>query len=72
MQDRETGPAGSVRESKEVKNMSHYLSQRCWGRSCLHLAAALRAGHWRWHLGGIGREIDFTKTTLNGHTTAGG
>jgi len=52
--------------------MSHYLSQRCWGRSCLHLAAALRAGHWRWHLGGIGREIDFTKTTLNGHTTAGG
>jgi len=39
--------------------MSLYLSQRCWGRSCLHLAAAMRAGHWRWHLAGIGREIHF-------------
>ncbi|MBE0544387.1 MAG: hypothetical protein IH623_23850 [Verrucomicrobia bacterium] len=41
--------------------MKLYLSQRCWGRSCLHLAAAMRAGHWRWHLAGIGREIHFTK-----------
>jgi hypothetical protein len=38
-----------------------YLSQRCWGRSCLHLAAALRVGHWRWHLAGIRREIHFTR-----------
>jgi hypothetical protein len=32
----------------------------------------MRAGHWRWHLGGIGREIHFTRMTLNGHITAGG
>jgi hypothetical protein len=37
--------------------MTLYLSQSCWGRSCLHLAAALRARHWRWHLAGIEREI---------------
>ncbi len=56
--------------------MSLYLSQRCWGRSCLHLAAAMRAGHWHWHFAGIRREIGeihFTRSlTLNGHTTAGG
>jgi hypothetical protein len=53
--------------------MSLYLSQRCWGRSCLPLAAAMRAGHWRWHFGGIRREIHFTRLlTLNGHITAGG
>lgn len=37
--------------------MMLYLSQRGWGRSCLHLAAAIRAGHWRVHLAGIRREI---------------
>ena len=53
--------------------MSLYLSQRRWGRSCLHLAAVMRAGHWRWHFAGIGREIHFTRSlTLNGPTTAGG
>jgi hypothetical protein len=51
--------------------MKLYLSQRSMGRSCLHLAAALRAGHWRWHLAGIRREIHFTrllarKATANG------
>ena len=52
--------------------MSLYLSQRCWGRSCLHLAAAMRTGHWRWHFSGVRREIYFTKMlTLNGHTPAG-
>jgi hypothetical protein len=51
--------------------MSTYLSQKCWGRSCLHLAAAMRAGHWRWHCAGIGREIHFTRMTLHGHTTVG-
>jgi hypothetical protein len=71
-QDRETAPAVSGQESTEIKNMSLYLSQRCWGRSCLHLAAAMRAGHWRWHFAGIGREIHFTRVTLNGHITAGG
>jgi hypothetical protein len=53
--------------------MSLYLSQRRWGRSCLHLAAVMRTGHWRWHFAGIGREIHFTRLlTLNGPTTAGG
>ena len=42
--------------------MTLYLSQRCWGRSCLHLAAALRTGHWTWHFAGIGREIHFTRS----------
>ena len=37
--------------------MALYLSQERWGRVCLHLVAALRAGHWGWHLAGIGREI---------------
>ena len=51
--------------------MTLYLSQKCWGRSCLHLAAAMRAGHWRSHLAGIRREIHFTRplarsTTANG------
>ncbi len=38
------------------KTMTLYFSQKCWGRSCLHLVAALRAGRWRWHLAGIKRE----------------
>src|SRR5258706_14551769 len=54
-------PRGDVRESTKDRIMTLYLSQRCWGRSCLHLAAALRAGHWRWHLVGISREIHFTR-----------
>jgi hypothetical protein len=71
--DGETAPAVPGQGSTKAKNMSFYLSQRCWGRSCLHLAAALRASHWRWHFAGIGREIHFTRSlTLNGHTTAGG
>jgi hypothetical protein len=37
--------------------MALYLSQERWGRVYLHFAAALRGGHWRWHLAGIGREI---------------
>ena len=62
---------GPGQESTEVKNMSLYLSERYWGRSCLHLAAAIRAGHWRWHRGGLGREVHFTrpltrKATANG------
>jgi hypothetical protein len=51
--------------------MSLYLSQNSWGRSCLHLAAAMRAGHWRWHFAGIGREIHFPKP-LTRKATAGG
>jgi len=39
--------------------MTYYLSQKCWGRSCLHVMAAMRAGHWRWHLAGIRREVRF-------------
>lgn len=39
--------------------MTLYLCQRGWGRSCLHVVAALRAGHWRSHLAGIRREIHF-------------
>lgn len=39
--------------------MNLYLSQRSWGRSYLHLAAAMRAGHWHWHLADIGRELHF-------------
>ena len=39
--------------------MGFYLSQERWGRVCLHFVAALRAGHWRWHLVGIGREIEW-------------
>ncbi len=42
------------------KALKLHLSQSGWGRSCLHLAAAMRAGHWRWHLAGIGREFHFT------------
>ena len=38
--------------------MTLYLIQERWGRVCLHFVAALRAGHWRWHLAGIGREIE--------------
>lgn len=39
--------------------MALYLSQEGWGRVCLHVASALRAGHWGWHLAGIGREIEW-------------
>jgi hypothetical protein len=42
----------------EGKSMAFYLSQERWGRVCLHFLAALRAGHWRWHLAGIEREIE--------------
>jgi hypothetical protein len=52
--------------------MTLYLSQKRWGRSCLHLAAALRDRHWRWHLAGIEREIHFMSMALNGPATAGG
>ena len=38
--------------------MTLYLSEESWGRVCLHLVAALRAGHWAWHFAGIGREIE--------------
>jgi hypothetical protein len=41
------------------KTMKLYLSQKRYGRVCLHLAAALRAGHWRWHFAGIEREIEW-------------
>jgi len=41
--------------------MNSYISQKGWGRSCLHLVAAFRAGHWRWHLAGIRREIGFMR-----------
>ena len=37
--------------------MALYLMQERWGRVCLHFGAALRAGHWSWHLAGIRREI---------------
>lgn len=39
--------------------MALYLSQERWGRVWLHMAAALRAGHWRWHLAGIERELQW-------------
>jgi len=42
----------------ECKTMARYLSQERWGWVCLHVMAALRAGHWGWHLAGIGREIE--------------
>jgi hypothetical protein len=41
----------------EDQFMALYLSQERWGRVCLHFVAALRAGHWGWHLAGIGREV---------------
>jgi hypothetical protein len=37
--------------------MSSYLSEEHWGRVCLHFVAALRGGHWSWHLAGIRREL---------------
>jgi hypothetical protein len=37
--------------------MAAYMVQFWWGRALLHLAAALRAGHWSWHLAGIIREL---------------
>ena len=45
------------RSRMENKIMTLYLSQKRWGRMCLHLMAALRAGHWGWHLAGIRREV---------------
>ena len=57
------------RESTKDQIMTFYLCQRCWGRSCLHLTAALRAGHWRWHLAGIRREIHFTRSLVRRVTT---
>jgi len=38
--------------------MALHLIQESWHRVCLHFGAALRAGHWGWHLTGIGREIE--------------
>ena len=37
--------------------MALYFVQTRSGRALLHLAAALRAGHWRWHATGIVREL---------------
>jgi len=45
--------------------MTLYLSQKSWGRSCLHLAAALQRGHWRWHFAGIWREIQLSHSRSN-------
>ena len=33
-------------------------SQERLGRMRLHLIAAVRAGHWGWHLAGIAREME--------------
>jgi len=40
--------------------MGLHLIQKNWGRVCLHVVAALRSGHWRWHLAGIEREMRST------------
>jgi len=37
--------------------MARFFIHHRWGRVCLHLAAAARSGHWRWHLAGIKREM---------------
>jgi hypothetical protein len=37
--------------------MAAYMVQTRSGRALLHLAAALRAGHWSWHVAGIIREV---------------
>ena len=42
----------------EDKTMTLYLSQKRWGRVGLHFVAAVRGGHWGWHLAGIRREIE--------------
>lgn len=69
---RRSCPPVAGQESTKDKTVSLYLSQRCWGRSCLHLAA-MRAGHWRSHLAGIGREIHFTRPlTRKALASAGG
>ena len=48
-------------------------SQERWGRVRLHLVAAVRAGHWGWHLAGIGREIEcFQQLTHRVSATANG
>jgi hypothetical protein len=53
--------------------MALYLIQERWGRVCLLFAAALRAGHWGWHLAGIGREIKcFWPQTRRVSTAANG
>jgi hypothetical protein len=44
----------------EGKTMALYLIRERWGRVWLHAMAALRSGHWRWHLAGIGREMRST------------
>ena len=44
--------------------MTLYLSQSGWGRSWLHLVAALQAGHWRWHLAGIRREYQVSSSQM--------
>jgi len=55
---RSVAPTAVVRTAIEEEVMARYLIQEWWGRVCLHLVAALRAGHWRWHLAGIGREFE--------------
>jgi hypothetical protein len=52
------GPVGLATEGE---TMAGYLSQEHWGRVCLHCAAALRAGHWGWHLAGIKREMEWVR-----------
>jgi len=37
--------------------MAAYIVHTPSGRALLHLAAALRAGHWSWHVAGIIREV---------------
>jgi len=31
----------------------------------------MRAGHWRWHIAGIGREIHFTRPLIRKATASG-
>jgi hypothetical protein len=40
------------------KTMKQNPSQSHWARSCLHLAAAPRAGRWPWRLAGVRRESE--------------
>jgi hypothetical protein len=44
--------------------MALYHSLNRWDRACLHFVAALRAGHWGWHLAGIRREIQLVRPQL--------
>jgi hypothetical protein len=44
-------------DKAEDLGMALYFIQTRSGRALLHLAAALRAGHWSWHVAGIIREL---------------